>query len=61
MFTIHLESYEGRPECGTFSEHMSKDSKEVDCRECLEARVEAIKKELEEMDELDRKIKEGEL
>ena len=61
MFTIHLESQKGEPACGAFSEHMSQDSKEVDCKECLQARIEAINQELREMDELDRKMKEGEL
>jgi hypothetical protein len=61
MFTIHLASYEGRPTCGAYSEHVNKDSKNVDCRECLEARIAEINKELKEMDELDEKLKNGEL
>jgi hypothetical protein len=61
MFTIHLKNYEGRPACGAFSEHVSEDSEGVDCRECLEARIAEINRELKEMDDLDRKMKEGEL
>lgn len=50
MFTVHLiDQSTELPACGSFSENMDSELSKVDCKECLQARIDQINKELKEI------------